>query len=107
MGAREIDAARNICRYCPVRRDCLIESIVTEEPTGIWGGITGPERVRLIERYDPATPGGPLAHYGTAGQRSLIPVLAIYDRSPELLESTAAFTLTNVAAYDAGVSSRP
>ena len=35
--------ARAICQRCPVRKDCLKESIVYEE-RGIWAGMTEEER---------------------------------------------------------------
>lgn len=47
-------AAKRICATCPVRRDCLEDSI--NEPYGVWGGMSDLERKRLrtLRRHDPA-----------------------------------------------------
>lgn len=45
--------AREVCRGCPVRAECLDDAQARREATdpahggGIWGGLTGPERRRL------------------------------------------------------------
>lgn len=45
--------AREVCRTCPVRAECLDYAQSAPEPVeasaggGIWGGLTGPERRRL------------------------------------------------------------
>lgn len=36
--------AKNICRSCPVRTECLTAAIARNEPAGIWGGAGGDER---------------------------------------------------------------
>jgi hypothetical protein len=36
--------AKAICRRCPVARECLAYAIRTNEPWGIWGGLTPDER---------------------------------------------------------------
>jgi hypothetical protein len=41
-----IDVFRNICAPCPIWRDCLRYSLEYEF-YGIWGGLTGEERVAL------------------------------------------------------------
>ena len=52
------DAGRQICRRCPVARDCLLHAIDGGEPRGMWGGLTRSERRALtsthIKRYRPA-----------------------------------------------------
>ncbi|WP_049568704.1 WhiB family transcriptional regulator [Nonomuraea sp. SBT364] len=42
----EVKAAKNICRECPVLRDCLDWALRAGEPDGIWGGLTPSERRR-------------------------------------------------------------
>ncbi len=42
--------AKAICAICPVREDCLNYAISTNQPEGVWGGMTGPERRRLRRR---------------------------------------------------------
>jgi WhiB family transcriptional regulator, redox-sensing transcriptional regulator len=44
-----VDAARQICERCPVRRDCLEHALNTPEEYGMWGGVTEQER-RAIKR---------------------------------------------------------
>lgn len=42
--------AKTICAVCPVRRDCLMYAINTNEKEGIWGGMTRPERDRFRKK---------------------------------------------------------
>lgn len=36
--------AKAICAICPVRQQCLDWALATQEPAGIWGGLTPEER---------------------------------------------------------------
>lgn len=52
------DAAKKLCRSCPVRSPCLQYAIETREPHGIWGATTPDERRRLTPKNawrDPGT----------------------------------------------------
>lgn len=44
---RKILVAKNICAECPVKNLCLEYALEANEPYGIWGGLTLPERNRL------------------------------------------------------------
>jgi WhiB family redox-sensing transcriptional regulator len=44
--ARE-QAAKAICRTCPVRQACLTHALRADERHGIWGGMTDAERREL------------------------------------------------------------
>ena len=44
--ARE-ERAKEICRSCPVRTDCLDHALTSNERYGIWGGTTENERKHL------------------------------------------------------------
>jgi WhiB family redox-sensing transcriptional regulator len=44
--ARE-QAAKAICRTCPVRAACLAHALRVDERHGIWGGMTDAERREL------------------------------------------------------------
>ena len=44
------DAARALCRACPVQSDCLGYALTVQEPHGIWGGLNELERRRLLRR---------------------------------------------------------
>lgn len=45
--ARE-ERAKDICRACSVRPDCLAYALSIREPHGIWGGTNEAERKQLI-----------------------------------------------------------
>jgi hypothetical protein len=40
--------ARNVCGTCPVRRSCLANALVVNEPHGVWGGFDESERAWLL-----------------------------------------------------------
>ena len=39
-----VEAAQDICRSCPLRRECLAYALAADEREGIWGGLTPAER---------------------------------------------------------------
>ncbi len=42
--------AKDICRRCEVRTDCLEYALENREQHGIWGGLTERERTNLLRR---------------------------------------------------------
>jgi hypothetical protein len=56
------DTARAFCKQCPVRRECLLEGLRSDELNGgaaylVWGGLSPKERRALIRlRYRVACP---------------------------------------------------
>ena len=51
-GAAQRDAAR-ICGGCPVRMECLADSLDNKTEFGVWGGMTERQRRALLkERPD-------------------------------------------------------
>ena len=40
--------AKDICRTCPVQKDCLEFALSIKEPHGIWGGKSENERKHLL-----------------------------------------------------------
>lgn len=38
------EAGKALCRSCPVRKDCLLYAVETNEVFGTWGGYTEKER---------------------------------------------------------------
>ena len=49
-GARRVaheEHAKQICRHCPVLRECLGHAMEADEPYGIWGATTPKERAAL------------------------------------------------------------
>jgi WhiB family transcriptional regulator, redox-sensing transcriptional regulator len=45
---RRQNLAKDICRMCEVRLECLEYAIATRDPNGIWGGYTEDERKRML-----------------------------------------------------------
>lgn len=48
--------AKDICRTCPVRVECLEYALAIREPHGIWGGLNEPERRGLLEARGESVP---------------------------------------------------
>lgn len=44
---RDNDAAKALCRVCPVREECLEHAMTESETNGIWGGLSERERRKL------------------------------------------------------------
>lgn len=49
MSRPEVDRAKVVCASCPVRKQCLRDSLENDDRWGIWGGYTAPERNRVRE----------------------------------------------------------
>ncbi len=49
VGFREA-AAKQICRGCSVRGECLDYALAADERYGVWGGLSAEERERLRRR---------------------------------------------------------
>lgn len=47
---RRLAAAKAICSGCVVRAECLEYAVRTEQPFGVWGGLSEEERQRLSRR---------------------------------------------------------
>lgn len=46
-----INAAKAVCSSCPVNFECLTYAVDTNQPDGIWGGMTLRERRRLRRQW--------------------------------------------------------
>src|SRR5690242_3799570 len=46
--AARVDAARQVCAACPVRRPCLAYALRTRPAAGVWAGFTPEEITGLI-----------------------------------------------------------
>jgi WhiB family redox-sensing transcriptional regulator len=49
----EMEAAKAVCRVCPVREDCLEHSLATRDFEGVRGGLNQRERKRLAKARRP------------------------------------------------------
>ncbi|MDX1450034.1 MAG: WhiB family transcriptional regulator [Acidimicrobiia bacterium] len=47
----EIVRAKAVCDGCPVRDECLVFAIETNQADGIWGGYTWKERAKIRRRW--------------------------------------------------------
>ncbi len=47
------EAAKAVCRRCPVQRECLAYAVVTRQRYGVWGGLSEQERRRLPLQQTP------------------------------------------------------
>ena len=47
---QEADDAKQVCRSCLVREQCLEFAISAGEHFGVWGGLTPPERRSLVSK---------------------------------------------------------
>lgn len=56
--ARSERRAKGICARCSVRTDCLELALKSESEFGVWGGLSGPER--MVLRGSTRTEGEPL-----------------------------------------------
>lgn len=48
VASNQIARAQRICAACAVKQQCLDFAMRTREPTGIWGGTTPEERIRVL-----------------------------------------------------------
>lgn len=48
--------AREICSQCPVRGECLHDSLIHRDMHGVWGGLTVEERSPLLAHYPQPEP---------------------------------------------------
>lgn len=40
-----------VCGSCPVMDECLSYALETNQPDGVWGGVTAVERTKLRRRW--------------------------------------------------------
>jgi len=45
---RREDAAKALCRQCPVIDRCREHALRVQEPYGVWGGLSESERAELV-----------------------------------------------------------
>jgi len=69
-------AAKSVCARCPVRIECLMDALESDERFGIWGGLTERERrsLRRSEQVSPQDIAGP-------GRLARLPAVVVQGRS--------------------------
>lgn len=45
--SKQFRKVREICKACPVQRECLTYALQANEQYGLWGGMTATERAQL------------------------------------------------------------
>jgi WhiB family transcriptional regulator, redox-sensing transcriptional regulator len=55
--SQDTTRALQICDSCPVKRQCLEFAMRNGEVSGIWGGTTPDDRVRVLRGRSPRRPG--------------------------------------------------
>jgi len=86
----DIEAAKNICAGCPARLSCLRDAMDQENYHGVWGGLTGNERLHLAS-------GGAKRCNGCNTVRPL----ALFHRHSRQADGYATFCKTCTAEKDA------
>jgi WhiB family transcriptional regulator, redox-sensing transcriptional regulator len=51
LAVEQIDAAKAVCRSCPVQDPCLRFAFETNQQAGVWGGTDEDERRRLRRKW--------------------------------------------------------
>lgn len=51
MTSKRVKLAKEICKVCPVRTECLYIAISTDERFGIWGGFSPRERKAIRREF--------------------------------------------------------
>ncbi len=46
----QVDQAKAVCRRCEVRGDCLASAMLSDQDSGVWGGLSDDERRALKRR---------------------------------------------------------
>lgn len=47
---KQIEAAKAVCRSCPVMAECLVWALQARQEHGVWGGLSQDERRSLQRR---------------------------------------------------------
>lgn len=53
-----IEAAKNICRTCPLVVRCAQRALATGEEHGVWGALSSEDRRKMLTQRDPHGPRG-------------------------------------------------
>jgi WhiB family redox-sensing transcriptional regulator len=93
-GARQREA-REFCRTCPVRTECLAHALDQRIEFGVWGGMTERERRALLRARPEVQSWADLladartAHYSSAAEESADALARASERESAQLEESA------------------
>ena len=79
-------AAKSVCARCPVRSQCLMDALESDERFGIWGGLTERERRSLHKPRDADDPTVSPQDIAGPGRLARLPAVVVQGRpmsSPE------------------------
>ncbi|WP_123305002.1 WhiB family transcriptional regulator [Bogoriella caseilytica] len=62
----DVEAAKAMCRACPVREACLAGALERQEPWGVWGGEVFVDGVVVARKRGRGRPPKKLAQVGAA-----------------------------------------
>ena len=48
---KQTEEAKNICRQCEVKDECLHWALTNDQEAGVWGGLSEDERRAIKRRY--------------------------------------------------------
>ncbi|WP_262847710.1 WhiB family transcriptional regulator [Mumia quercus] len=71
----EQNRAKQLCRACPVKLECLAEALDNDIEWGIWGGMTERERRALLRRRPNVTSWRTLLEAARTSQPAKAPAL--------------------------------
>jgi WhiB family transcriptional regulator, redox-sensing transcriptional regulator len=93
-GARQREA-RQFCRACPVRTECLAHALDQRIEFGVWGGMTERERRALLRTRPEVGSWADLladartAHYASAAEGTADALAMVLERESGQLEESA------------------
>ncbi|MFE5026230.1 WhiB family transcriptional regulator [Streptomyces sp. NPDC056656] len=70
----QVEAAKRLCAACPVREECLVIAVRSDESDGIWGGTTPAERRRIRGQLARMRQGVKVARAVVSGEEPQVPL---------------------------------
>lgn len=49
----DVDKCKDVCSHCPVKDLCLEYALANDEKYGVWGGLSRPERLKVLRMNRP------------------------------------------------------
>ena len=58
----DVEQCKDVCSHCPVRSLCLEYALANDEKYGVWGGLSRPERLKVLRMNRPVLSHVPLEY---------------------------------------------